>query len=125
VTAQQRLSAALAEIERVYLLAPSGIFIQVSYGLSYFRDRIPTTLTDEYFPKSTMAGSEGEWAVIDSIRFPKDPEELILEEQEVCFHFRSDFRGHIDNVIGALFYPGEQELNGLPTTRAYDARLRR
>jgi hypothetical protein len=119
VTAQQRLSAALAEIERVYPLAPSGIFIQVSYGLSYFRDRIPTTLTDGYFPKSTMAGSEGEWAVIDSIRFPKDPEDLILEEQEVCFHFKSDFRGHIDNVIGALFHPGEHELNGLPTTHAY------
>ena len=71
--AQVRLTAALAEVELVYPLGPGGIFVQVSYGLPYFRDRIPGTLTDEHFPKSTMAGSEGEWAVIDSIRFPKDP----------------------------------------------------
>src|SRR3954470_17314308 len=71
--AQQRLAAALTEVERVYPMSPSGIFIQVSYGLSYFRDRIPDRLTDVHFPKSTLAGSENEWAVIDAIRFPKDP----------------------------------------------------
>jgi hypothetical protein len=119
VSAQQRLADALAEIELVYPLSPSGIFMQVSYGLPYFRDRIPSKLTDEYFPKSTMAGSEGDWAVIDSIRFPKDPDDLVLENNEVCFHFKSDFRGHIDNVIAALFQPGEQELNGLPAEHAY------
>lgn len=117
--AQRRLTAALAEVERVYPLSPSGIFIQVAYGLPYFRDRIPGRLTDEHFPKSTLTGSEGQWAVIDSIRFPKDPDELVLEENDICFHFKSDFRSHIDNVIDALFRPGQQELNGLPAERAY------
>ncbi|MGH8960346.1 MAG: DUF7405 family protein [Jatrophihabitantaceae bacterium] len=119
VTAQERLTAALAEVELVYPLGPSGIFIQVSYGLPYFRNRIPAKVTDAHFPKSAMAGSEGEWAVIDSIRFPKDPSDLVLEEHEICFHFKSDYRGHIDAVIGALFRPGEQELNGLPAQHAY------
>lgn len=118
-SAQQRLASALDEIERIYPLSPTGIFIQVSYGLPYFRDRIPTTLADEYLPKSTMAGSEGEWALIDSIRYPKDPEDLIQEQHEVCFHFKSDFQDHIENVIGALFRPGEQMLNGLPAEHAY------
>jgi hypothetical protein len=118
-SAQARLSAALAEIERVYPLGPGGIFIQVAYGLPYFRDRIPAKLTDEHFPTSTMAGSEGEWAVIDSIRFPKDPEDLVLEQHDVCFHFKSDYRGHIDDAIAALFHPGEQQLNGLPAEHAY------
>jgi hypothetical protein len=118
-SAQARLTAALEEVERVYPLSPSGIFIQVSYGLSYFRHRIPSKLTDEHFPKSTLAGSEGDWAIIDSIRFPKDPEDLVLEDHEIAFHFKSDFRDHIDNTIGALFRPGEQELNGLPADRAY------
>lgn len=117
--AQQRLTVALAELERVYPLSPGGIFIQVAYGLPYFRDRIPGKLTDAYFPKSTLAGREGEWAVIDSIRFPKDPQDLVLENNEICMHFKSDFRGHIDNAIGALFRPGEQELNGLPAEHAY------
>jgi hypothetical protein len=118
-TAQARLTAALAEIELVYPLGPTGIFVQVAYGLPYFRNRIPTTVTAEHFPRSTMAGTEGQWAVIDSIRFPKDPEELVLEQNEICFHFKSDYRAHIDDTIAALFHPGQQFLNGLPAERVY------
>ncbi|WP_024794153.1 DUF7405 family protein [Tomitella biformata] len=118
-TAQERLTQALAEVERVYPLSPGGILIQVAYGLSYFRDRIPAAVTDEHFPKSVMAGTEGQWAIIDSLRFPKDPEELILEEHDVCFHLKSDYLGHLDNTIAALFQPGEQMLNGLPAENTY------
>jgi hypothetical protein len=118
-TAQRRLSEALAEVERVYPLGPSGIFIQVAYGLRYFRNHIPDKLTDEHFPKSTMAGTEGQWAVIDSIRFPKDEDDLVLEQHDICFHFKSDYRDHVEAVLGALFRPGEQTLNGLPAERAY------
>jgi hypothetical protein len=118
-SAQQRLTDALADVERAYPLSPSGIFIQVAYGLPYFRRRIPEAVTKEYFPKSTMAGSQGEWAIIDSIRFPKDPDDLVLEDNDVCFHFKSDYRDHIDNAIGALFHAGEQDLNGLPAANAY------
>jgi hypothetical protein len=118
-SAQQRLTAALAEVERVYPLGPGGIFIQVAYGLSYFRSYVPDKLTDEHLPRSTMPGTEGQWAVIDSIRFPKDPQELVLEHHDVCFHFKSDYRDHIEAVLGALFRPGEQVLNGLPAEHAY------
>lgn len=117
--ARQRLDAALAEVEAVYPLDPGGIFIQVAYGLPYFRERIPGKLTDEYMPKSVMPGTEGQWAVIDSIRFPKDPEDIVLEDHEVCFHFKSDYRAHIENVIDVLFRPGELLLNGVPAQRAY------
>ena len=118
-SAKQRLTDALADVERAYPLSPSGIFIQVAYGLPYFRQRIPAAVTKEHFPKSTMSGSEGEWAVIDSIRFPKDPADLVLEGNDVCFHFKSDFRDHIDNAIDALFHAGQQQLNGLPAANAY------
>ena len=117
--AKQRLTDALADVERVYPLSPSGIFVQVAYGLPYFRQRIPEAVTKEYFPKSTMPGSEGEWAIVDSIRFPKDPADLVLEDNDICFHFKSDYRDHIDNAIGALFHAGEQDLNGLPAANAY------
>lgn len=117
--AQHRLDAALAETEAIYPLGPSGIFIQVAYGLPYFRDRIPGKLVDDYLPKSTMPGTEGQWAVADSIRFPKDPADVILEGNEICFHFKSDYAEHIENVIAALFFPGEPLLNGIPAPRAY------
>jgi hypothetical protein len=71
--AQRRLATALEEIERIYPLAPQGLFIQVAYGLPYFRNYLPSTLTDRYMPRSVEQGSEGQWAVGDSIRFPKDP----------------------------------------------------
>jgi hypothetical protein len=118
-SARTRLTNALAEIENVYPLQPGGIFIQVAYGASYFRDRIPGKLTDEYMPRSTMPGSEGEWALADSVRFPMDPEKLVLESNDICFHFKSDYRDHVENVISTLFQPGEQELNGMPAANVY------
>lgn len=117
--AQARLAAALDEIETVYPIGPSGLFIQVGYGTRYFRDRIPGKLTDEYMPKSALAGTEGQWALIDSIRFPKDPDGLVLEDHDVVFHFKSDFREHIENVISVLFTPDEQLLNGIPAEHAH------
>lgn len=117
--AQRRLDAALGEVETVYPLGPGGILIQVAYGLPYFRERIPGKLTDEHMPKSMMPGTEGQWAVIDAIRFPKDPADIVLEEHEVCFHFKSDYRDHIENVIDVLFRPGDPLLNGIPAPAAY------
>lgn len=119
VSAQRRLTQALAEIENVYPLQPGGIFIQVAYGAPYFRHRIPAKLTDELIPKSLLPGTEGQWALIDSIRFPMDPENLVLEGNEICFHFKSDFREHIEDAIRVLFQPGEQMLNGIPAENAY------
>ncbi|WP_019873458.1 DUF7405 family protein [Sporichthya polymorpha] len=113
-TAQARLDRALAEIERVYPLQPGGLFVQVAYGTPYFRERFPTSLTDEFMPKSVMPGSEGEWALVDSIRFPMDPPDLLLEQNDICLHFKSDYRHHIEDVIDALFSPGDHRLNGIP-----------
>ncbi|HET9973421.1 MAG TPA: hypothetical protein VFQ68_34675 [Streptosporangiaceae bacterium] len=117
--AQRRLDEALGEVETIYPLGPGGIFIQVAYGLPYFRERIPGKLTEEHMPKSTMTGTQGEWAVIDAIGFPKDPAGIVLEDHEVCFHFKSDYREHIENVIDALFHPGDPLLNGIPAQHAY------
>jgi hypothetical protein len=118
-TAQQRLTNALSEVERVYPLQPGGIFIQVAYGLRYFRDRLPAALTDGYMPRSTLAGTEGAWAVIDSIRYPMDPLDMVLENNEICIHFKSDYREHIEDTLHALFEPEEQTLNGIPVANAY------
>lgn len=117
--AQLRLANALAEIENIYPLQPSGVFIQVAYGAPYFRNRIPDKLAEELMPKSTLADSDGEWALVDSARFPMDPADLVLETNEVCFHFKSDYRHHVEDALAVLFLPGAQLLNGIPAENAY------
>ncbi len=116
--AQSRLTAALAEIERAYPLGPSGLFVQVAYGLGYFH-RLPGDAVEAHMPKSTMEGTKGQWALIDSIQYPKDAKNLVLEDNDICFHFKSDYRDHIEEAIAALFGAGDHELNGIPARAAY------
>ncbi|MDE3179093.1 MAG: hypothetical protein KGM47_05470 [Acidobacteriota bacterium] len=117
--AQRRLNEALEEIESVYPLNPSGLFTQIAYGLTYFRDHIPAGVAEKYMPRALENGTRGDWALIDSIKFPKDPATLILEHNDISFHFKSDYAGHISDVIQALFYPGAHSLNGIPVENAY------
>ena len=117
--AQARLDAALTEIEAIYPLNPGGILTQVAYGLHYFKDYIPAKITEKLMPRVLDKGKPGEWALIESIRFPKDPENLILEKNDISFHFKSDYKEHIDDVMQALFQPGEHLLNGIPGEYVY------
>jgi hypothetical protein len=117
--AQARLQAALTEIEAIYPLSPGGILTQVAYGLPYFRDYIPAGITEKLMPRVLEKGKPGEWALIESIRFPKDPENLILEKNDISFHFKSDYKEHINDVMQALFHPGEHLLNGIPGENVY------
>ncbi len=117
--AQERLSQALEEIEAIYPLNPSGIFIQVTYGLAYFKEYIPASLTAAYMPRALDDDKSQNWALIDAIKFPKDPATLILEHNDVSFHFKSDYNDHISDVIRVLFYPGAYSLNGIPLENVY------
>ena len=117
--AQKRLDRALEEIEAIYPLNPGGIFIQDAYGLPYFRDYIPASLTAKYMPRTIENGNPGVWALIDSIKFPKDPATLVLEHNDILVHFKSDFQEHISDVIRALFYPGTHTVNGIPVEGVY------
>jgi hypothetical protein len=117
--AQSRLSAALAEIEAIYPLNPGGILTQVAYGLSYFKEFLPATVTDKYMPRAIENGKPGAWALIDSIKYPKDPANLVLEQNDISFHFKSDYNEHVNDVIRALFQPGTSMLNGIPVEKVY------
>lgn len=118
-SAQKRLAGAMEEIESVYPLNPSGILTQIAYGLSYFKDYVPAKVTDKYMPRALDNGKRGDWALIDSIKFPKDPENIVLEENDISFHFKSDYSDHITDVVRALFYPGTYALNGIPVKDVY------
>lgn len=117
--AQRRLDNALHEIESIYPLNPGGLLTQVAYGLPYFKEFIPAPVTAKHMPRALDNGKAGEWALIDSIKFPKDPATLILEHNEISFHFKSDYTEHVSDVIRALFQPGVRALNGIPVGNVY------
>lgn len=118
--AQERLSEALAEIECIYPLNPGGILPQIAYGLSYFKEFLPAAVTKKYMPRALDdKGKPGDWALIDSIKYPKDPDDLVLEDNDISFHFKSDYNEHINDVLRALFQPGMHLLNGIPGKNVY------
>lgn len=115
--AAERMETALREIETVYPVGPSGLYLQVAYGLPYFRRYIHPRVLADHMPRSLLPGTEGEWAVIDAIRFPKDAPDLRLEEYDVAIHLKSDYRAHIEDTISALVAPeGGSALNGIPVS---------
>jgi hypothetical protein len=117
--AQERLDKALAAVEAIYPLYPDGILIQVAYGLPYFREFIPKAVADKLMPRVIENGKPGDWAITDAIKYPKDPARLVLEQNDISFHFKSDYGDHISEVMRALFEPGPPTLNGIPTEDVY------
>lgn len=112
--AQDRLAQAVAELESIFPLQPNGVFTQVAYGLPYLQHYLPRELVERHIPRAVEDGQPARWAIIDAIRFAKDPAGLVLEHNDICFHFKSDYRDNITAVIRALFYPGDRFLNGIP-----------
>ena len=117
--AKEHLDKALALIESVFPLYPDGILIQTAYGLPYFREFVPKSVADKFMPRAIENGKPGDWAITNAIRFPKDPAHLVLEQNDISFHFKSDYADHVSEVMRALFQPGCQTLNGIPAEEVY------
>jgi hypothetical protein len=103
--AKQALEAVLARGDQRYGPAPAGLSISVGWGLPYF-DRYVPGPARERLPVDVRASKKAGHrvlALIDAIRFPSDPEELILEANDVAFFFRSDSRDHIATVSSEVF----------------------
>ncbi|MGH9044176.1 MAG: DUF7405 family protein [Acidimicrobiales bacterium] len=117
--AKTRLDTAVAQVEELYPVSPAGILPQIAWGLPYFSKYIPASLVNEHMPKSTREGTQGEAVLIDAISFPRDPDDIVLEHNDVCFHLKSDFAHHVDEVLRALFFPGDSTLNGVPARSVF------
>ena len=103
--AKESLEAVLQRGDNRYGPAPAGLSISVGWGLPYF-DRYVPTPAQERLPvdlRASKAADREVRALIDAIRFPSDPEELILEQNDVAFFFRSDSRDHIESVSTEIF----------------------
>jgi hypothetical protein len=98
-SARGELSDALAELEHRYETTPAGLGVTLAWGLPYFERRVPEAWR-AYRPYDRRAQKP---ALLPAVRFPSDPQETLLEENEVAILLRSDSLDHIADAAGVLF----------------------
>jgi hypothetical protein len=97
-SAQADLESALADLDRRFVPSAAGLGVTVGWGLPYFR-RYVSSLAERYLPvdrRASKAKGRERRVLLDAIRFPSDPTETILEENDLAVLLRSDDRGRID-----------------------------
>ena len=103
--AQAELERVLSELDAEFEPSPAGLGVTVAWGLPYFRRFVPEP-ADAHVPVDRRASEAegGEMRVLlDAIRFPSDPEDTILEDNEVAILLRSDNLDAIGAGAEALF----------------------
>ena len=97
--AQRELDDALAELDNRYEPTPAGLGITFGWGLPYFERRVPEAWAKNA-PRDRRARK---LALIPAVRFPSDPHDTTLEENEVAVLLRSDSSDHIAAAARILF----------------------
>jgi hypothetical protein len=103
--AQERLERALRGLESRYEVTPAGLAVTVAWGLRYFRRYVPGPAA-QHLPIDRRASRSREApvpAVLDAVRFPSDPADTILEDNDVAILIRSDDRQHVADGAKAIF----------------------
>ena len=103
--AQRELEAALQRLEREFEQTQTELGVVIGWGLPYFRRYVPA-LADRHIPidvRASRAAEKEVRAVLDARRFPSDPADVVLEENEVAILLRSDEREHVAAGARALF----------------------
>ena len=93
------LEKSLASLESTYPVTPAGLGVTVGWGLPYFR-RLVASQWERLQPFDRRAERP---ALLDSIRFPSDPDDTLLEENDVVVLLRSDSLDHIAHAEEVLF----------------------
>ncbi len=104
-SARSRLESALRSVEEGLPPTAGGLTIVVGWGLPYFR-RYVKAAWEAYGPMDvalSQATGTQQRAVLDAIKFPSDPTDLVLEDNEVVFKLRSDSQQILKGVESALF----------------------
>jgi hypothetical protein len=92
--AQRELEDVLHGLESKYEpLTPAGLGVTVAWGLPYFA-RVHAA-SQRHLPFDRRAQKP---VLLPSRRFPSDPRDTILEQNDVAFLLRSDSRAHIDDA---------------------------
>ncbi len=86
--AKTRVENAIAKVEAPYPSTAAGLTIVVGWGLPYFRTFVPSVM-NAHLP-AIPGTSPKQYAVLDAVRFPSDPADVVLEDNHVMVKFRSD-----------------------------------
>jgi hypothetical protein len=97
--AQHDLEQALLQLDSEYADSPAGLGVTVAWGLPYFERHVAAAWA-KHGPLDRRAGKP---ALLPPRRFPSDPQETILEDNDVVVLLRSDSLEHIDAARAALF----------------------
>jgi len=97
--AQAALAEVLQKLDDDYPGTPDGLAITVAWGLPYFRTHVPAAAR-KHVPFDLRAN---ERALLDARRFPSDPSDVRLEDNDVAFLFRSDHQDHIQKAASEIF----------------------
>jgi hypothetical protein len=103
--AQRTLEEALAGLEREFERTPAGLAVTVAWGIPYFR-RFVKQLGKRHLPIDRRASESADHpvsALLPAERFPSDPDDLVLEANEVAILLRSDHREHVADGARELF----------------------
>ncbi len=103
--AQAELEAALAKLEGRYEATPGGLGVTLAWGVPYFHRHVPAAAAT-YLPvdhRASAAKRKPVAALLDTIRFPSDPRETVLESNDVAVLIRSDTLAHVEDAARALF----------------------
>ena len=97
--ARRALEEKLVALEATYPATPAGLGVTVAWGLPYF-ERLVSGPARAHVPHDRRANAS---VLLPTRRFPSDPEETILEENDVAILLRSDDLDHIEDAAKALF----------------------
>jgi hypothetical protein len=103
--ARETLEGALRDLERRYDLTPAGLAVTVAWGRPYFERYVPD-LAARHLPvdrRATENPRRPVSALLDAIRFPSDPDDTVLEANDVAILLRSDIREHVADGARRLF----------------------
>jgi hypothetical protein len=98
--ARRELNDALEELDRRYEPTPAGLGVTIGWGLPYFERHVPEAWT-KHAPRDRRARR---LALIPAIRFPSDPRETVLEDNDVAILLRSDSSQIVADAARALFH---------------------
>jgi hypothetical protein len=96
--AQGELENVLATLDADYAPSPAGLGVTVAWGLPYFR-RLAPDASRRHLPHDRRAEKP---VLFDAQRFPSDPFDTRLEENDVAILLRSDSRANIDDATARL-----------------------
>ncbi|HZR94466.1 MAG TPA: hypothetical protein VFA56_02155 [Gaiellaceae bacterium] len=97
--AQHDLERTLARLDDAYAPDATGLGVTVAWGLPYFEQRVPAA-AGKHVPFDHRAGKS---VLLPSRRFPSDPHDTVLEENDVAVLLRSDKRENMDAARKAIF----------------------